>query len=542
MSYLVLARKWRPLTFADLVGQSHISRTLEKAILAKRVAHAFLFTGTRGVGKTTTARILAMALNCEKGPAISPCGVCHSCKDIKNGVGLDVLEIDGASNRGIDEIRSLRETIAYTPSGGRHRIVIIDEVHMLTREAFNALLKSLEEPPPDFIFIFATTEPHKVPETILSRVQRYDFKRISPADIFGRLKAVCDAETIPFEEEALWMTAREAGGSMRDALTLLDQIIPFCDGKITSAEARNVLGLVNRETLMGLFDAIRNRDEAALLGIVSRVFTEGYDMAGFAARLEEHVRHLLISRVKGMDPEIAGLSGEEMALYRTQSMKFEGTDLLRMQEILFQLAARMGRSVMPRFELETALLKLVHLDDAVDISEFLRNAASGEVKKKTENALTDAAVSSGTIRENGTAREFNFVELKARWHEQLSALMNENARIGTYLSYSFILNADEKEIRIGIPKSMQFQYQQLVRPEQLHVLIDFFRNRYGYGGRVSVEAVEDEKSGIHLGPERASVMKEAVPAPVKEPININEAVRREPIIGTLLDMFNGEVR
>jgi DNA polymerase-3 subunit gamma/tau len=221
MSYLVLARKWRPHTFSELVGQQHVAETLEKAIESSRIAHAFLFTGTRGVGKTSTARILAMALNCEKGPTPKPCGKCSSCREVKGGIGLDVMEIDGASNRGIDDVRELREQIAYTPAKGKYRIVIIDEVHMLTKEAFNALLKSLEEPPPNFIFIFATTEPHKVPETILSRVQRYDFRRISHADILKRLQFICDAEKIACEAEGLSFIVRKADGSMRDALTLL---------------------------------------------------------------------------------------------------------------------------------------------------------------------------------------------------------------------------------------------------------------------------------------------------------------------------------
>lgn len=381
MSYLVLARKWRPLTFADLVGQEHIGKTIERAIESKRVAHAFLFTGTRGVGKTTTARILAMALNCEKGPTVNPCGVCSSCKEIKSGVGLDVMEIDGASNRGIDAIRELREQIAYTPAGGKHRIVIIDEVHMLTREAFNALLKSLEEPPPNFIFIFATTEPNKVPETILSRVQRYDFKRISPLDVQKRLKHICEAESLVFEESALLFLAQKAAGSMRDALTLLDQVIPFCSDKITLESVKSVLGLVDADLYFTLFDQILSKEEAGLAKQVARVFAEGVDLSEFVLGMEEHVRHLLLSRIPDLDDNVLTLSSEEKARYAAQSNRFHPTDLLRLTEILSSLSQKLARSQMPRFDLEVALMKLARMDSAVEISALLKGEVQDQKKK-----------------------------------------------------------------------------------------------------------------------------------------------------------------
>ena len=557
MSYLVLARKWRPALFADLVGQSHVARTLETAIARGRVAHAFLFTGTRGVGKTTTARILAMALNCEKGPSGSPCGACHSCREIKNGVGLDVMEIDGASNRGIDEIRSLRETIAYTPAGGKYRIVIIDEVHMLTKEAFNALLKSLEEPPPNFIFIFATTEPHKVPETILSRVQRYDFKRIAPPDIFGRLKHICGEEKLAAEEEALWIIARKANGSMRDALTLLDQVIPFCSGKISAAEVRGVLGLAGAGAYRDLFNAVQAGDEAACMRIVAGVFAQGADLSEFVLGMEEHLRHLLLSRIPGIDPDAVNLPAGEIASFREQAGAFQAMDLLRMLEIVSQLGFRMSRSAMPRFELEAALMKLANMDASVDIAALLSGtppARDEAPKKKMTGALPEPPASGGPpspateappreeIPPPPPARELNFTELKEKWRTHLSAIMDDNMRVGTFLSFSFILSADEAEIRIGVPRSHQFQYQQLIKPDHLRYLMDFFRNRCGYAGRIAVEAVEDEKSRIHLGAERGEALKSAESAPPKTERNINEAVRKEPILGALLDVFNGEVR
>jgi DNA polymerase-3 subunit gamma/tau len=247
MSYLVFARKWRPLTFDDVVGQEHVTGTLKKAIEKNRIAHAYIFSGTRGVGKTTTARILARALNCDKGPTPDPCGTCDSCKGVVSGSSFDVLEIDGASNNSVDDIRQLRENVGYSAMGGKYRIFVIDEVHMLSKAAFNALLKTLEEPPPGVIFIFATTEPQKIPATIHSRCQRYDFRRIVPEQILERLEKICTTETISYEKAALMLIARKADGSMRDALSLLDQVCSYCPERLAEQEVRLVLGLVGME-------------------------------------------------------------------------------------------------------------------------------------------------------------------------------------------------------------------------------------------------------------------------------------------------------
>ena len=546
MSYLVLARKWRPLTFDDLIGQAHIARTLAKAIETKRVAHAFLFTGTRGVGKTTTARLLAMALNCEKGPTAKPCGVCHSCREIQGGIGLDVMEIDGASNRGIDEIRDLREHIAYTPVGGKSRIVIIDEVHMLTKEAFNALLKSLEEPPPNFIFIFATTEPQKVPETILSRIQRYDFKRISPVDVMARLKFICLEEKIAFDEEALLLVARKANGSMRDALTLLDQIIPFCTGQLTSVEVRSVLGLVDTESYLTLFQSLLAKDEGAVMERVAAVFAEGYDLAEFSDGLQEHVRHLLLARLRNADPVLFNLPADAFDKLREQSKQFHETDLLRMLDILSRLTYRISNSTMPRFELEAALLKLARLDDAVEISALLRGAGP-EQKKKSDLTPSQRLIPKPPISVSPPPQEempivtLGLSDLKVRWRDCVKAITMENMKIGTYLSYSAVLDTQENEIRIGIPRNLSFQYQQMMKPDNQRVLIDFFKRHCGYEGHLSLESMDEEK-GMPASGGNGVAASGVSAGPIPRTMNINEAAEKEPIIGTLLDMFNGEVK
>ena len=297
MSYLVLARKMRPQVFEEVIGQRHITQTLQNAISQNRVAHAFLFTGARGVGKTSTARILAKALNCEKGPSINPCNQCTSCREISAGNSMDVIEIDGASNRGIDEIRELRENVRYTPAKSRYKIFIIDEVHMLTREAFNALLKTLEEPPSHILFVFATTEPHKIPTTILSRCQRYDFKRIPLREIAENLKRITETEEVRVTPRGLLSIARESEGSMRDAQSLLDQVISYAGKEIKDEDLVDVLGLVDRKLLHDTIDAIAKQDAGRCMEIVEQVYQYGYDVQHFCRELLQTLRNLILLKV-----------------------------------------------------------------------------------------------------------------------------------------------------------------------------------------------------------------------------------------------------
>ena len=278
MAYVALYRRWRPESFADLVGQEHISRTLSRAVTSGQTSHAYLFTGPRGTGKTSTAKILARALNCAEGPTLTPCGVCDSCRSISDGSSMDVFEIDAASNRGIDEIRDLRESVKFAPTEGHYKIYIIDEVHMLTTEAFNALLKTLEEPPERVIFILATTEPHKVPATIQSRCQRYDFHRITVTEIRDRLLYVCKESDIAAEEDALDIIAAQADGGMRDALSILDQCMALAEGTLTAERVQEALGLVGRAWIRRMAGEIAARDAAALIAQLSELLQSGREL------------------------------------------------------------------------------------------------------------------------------------------------------------------------------------------------------------------------------------------------------------------------
>lgn len=375
MSYLVLARKWRPRTFDDVIGQEHITETLKRAIEKNRVAHAYIFTGTRGVGKTTTARILARALNCDNGPTPEPCGTCESCKTIIAGNSFDVLEIDGASNNKVDDVRELRDNIGYASMGGKYRIFVIDEVHMLSKAAFNALLKTLEEPPKNVVFIFATTEPHKIPETIQSRCQRYDFRRISTEQILSQLETILTKSEIPFERSGILLVARKAEGSMRDALSLLDQVLSSCKETIGEKEVRSVLGLVDLDTYSKVIDAIVQRNPAPMLEVVEDVLFQGYDLHEFLTGLEEHLRNLILAGIPGvLDNKRLSVhidSEEHRRRFSEQASQFTEATLLRMVELVKKAEYELKWSAFGRFLVETMLLKLVYLDNTASVEQIL---------------------------------------------------------------------------------------------------------------------------------------------------------------------------
>src|SRR3990167_1967535 len=304
MSYLVLARKYRPQTFAEVIGQDHITQLLKRSIESKRIAHAFLFCGPRGIGKTSCARILAKSLNCQEGPTLTPCGQCVACREITSSNSFDVIEIDGASNRGIEEIRTLRENVKFAPSYGRYKIYIVDEVHMLTPEAFNALLKTLEEPPAHVKFIFATTEPHKLPATILSRCQRFDFRRIPLKDIIVKLKEVAKEEKLDIEEDVFLYIGKASDGSMRDAESILDQTSSLSKGKATLKDVVDSLGMIEQETLFRSADLIIERNTKEAIHLVGRVLDSGKDEKQFLTELLEHFRNIMIAK--------AGISSGEL--------------------------------------------------------------------------------------------------------------------------------------------------------------------------------------------------------------------------------------
>ncbi|KAB0671418.1 DNA polymerase III subunit gamma/tau [Oryzomonas sagensis] len=371
MSYVVLARKYRPQTFSELTGQEHVSRTLQNAIDTGRVAHAFLFTGARGVGKTSSARILAKALNCEQGLTTEPCNVCPICKEITDGTSTDVFEIDGASNTGVDDVRDLRDNIKYLPSHSRYKIFIIDEVHMLSTSAFNALLKTLEEPPAHVKFIFATTEPHKVPVTILSRCQRFDFKRILLPKLIERLRFIAGEEGISISDAALAMIARKGDGSMRDSLSVFDQVLAFCGNSVSDEDVATMIGAVDRRLLAEISAAVFAGDTQGVLAGVKRVDGVGYNMRQFCQELIDHFRNLLVIRSVKSPEEILDLAEAELEELRRQAGGFSAQEIQRRLTLLLKAETEMAYATFPRLILEIALLKAATLVPVIPIQELL---------------------------------------------------------------------------------------------------------------------------------------------------------------------------
>jgi DNA polymerase III subunit gamma/tau len=408
MSYVVLARKWRPQQFEDVIGQEHVARTLTNAIHQDRVAHAFLFCGPRGVGKTSTARILAKALNCKQGPTATPCYNCASCDEVSRGTAVDVFEIDGASNRGVGEIRELREGVNYSASRDRYKIYIIDEVHMLTTEAFNALLKTLEEPPPHVKFIFATTEPQKIPVTILSRCQRFDFKRIPVRKIVGLLEKITAAEGIHAEAAALSLIARQADGGGRDALSLTDQVVSFTSGQVTEAEVAEILGVASRELLFRLSGALLHGDVETALSILDEVHHSGHDVQQFAAALVAHQRDLTVVRVTGGGGRMTDLTEAELATARDQVASVEPSVLHRSFHLMVLAAEEMSQSTWPKLLFEMALVKLASIEPLVPIDLLVKRLETLEsgilIGEPPEGGSNAAAPSSPPMPPAGPAQ------------------------------------------------------------------------------------------------------------------------------------------
>ena len=368
MAYVALYRRWRPERFADLVGQEHISRTLSRAVTSGQTSHAYLFTGPRGTGKTSTAKILARALNCAEGPTLTPCGVCDSCRSISDGSSMDVFEIDAASNRGIDEIRDLRESVKFAPTEGHYKIYIIDEVHMLTTEAFNALLKTLEEPPERVIFILATTEPHKVPATIQSRCQRYDFHRITVTEIRDRLIYVCKESDIAAEEDALGIIAAQADGGMRDALSILDQCMALAEGTLTAERVQEALGLVGRAWIRRMAGEIAARDAAALIAQLSELLQSGRELKQVLAELAQHFRRLMIAGVGGAVSAAELCAGDAEEL-RMDAAQFTQEEIMAILRRLNETMQELRTSPQPRIAVETLLIGLCHTEGTAPSGE-----------------------------------------------------------------------------------------------------------------------------------------------------------------------------
>src|ERR1700733_1749378 len=377
--YQVIARKYRPQSFDDLLNQEHIKTTLRNAIAQNRIAHGYIFSGQRGTGKTTTARIVARCLNCEKGPTDQPCGVCASCLEVTAGGSVDVIEIDAASNRGINEMRELRENVRYQPARDRYKIFIVDEAHQITNEAFNALLKTIEEPPPWAVFILCTTESHKIPATIASRCQHFSFRSVDFNDLIERMREICVAEGIETDDEALSVIAQSGEGSVRDSLSALDQAIACCGNKLEAAEVRALLGAFSLDAMAQVSTALANQDGGAVLALVDELERNGGSPQHFSRELSRYVRNLLVTRISGADSRLVTASPSERAEMARIAATFTEEDLTRYLQLGLDLFRDLQFSLQPRFHLEIGLLKMVQAGKLISIEDALASLGTQPV-------------------------------------------------------------------------------------------------------------------------------------------------------------------
>jgi len=564
MSYIAFARKYRPRIFDEIMGQPHITTTLKNALLKDRVAHAYLFAGPRGVGKTTTARILAKALNCEKPKKPDPCNSCASCNEISQGISMDILEIDGASNRGIDEIRNLRDSIKFAPSKGKFKVYIIDEVHMLTAEAFNALLKILEEPPAHAKFIFATTHPHKVPPTILSRCQRFDFRRILTKDILENLKSITKTEKLKVGDEALALIARSADGSMRDAQVILDQIVSFTEGKADMEDVLNILGLINEEILFALADAIKERNADGALKIIAKVVDEGKDIFQVVLALIEHFRNLLVLKVGKDRDALLDLTNDKIKRFDEQAKKFGSEEILYIIYTLSNTIDFVRKTDMTRIPFETAVIKLANRNPAVSIDDIIKRVERLEAGKTTaspviarsspsdlerrsnlkenfqeaeqsKKEIASPLVGLAMTRENsaGDGNNANQVKFFEAWPSIVNFIKAKKISIASYLEEGYPIEISADTVTIGFPKEFRFHKEALESAENKRLIEEAIKEVSKLQMRINLSLIEPN-----------SITDSAAKGYFKETLGSGAGTQGEevdPIVKEALNIFNGEI-
>jgi len=485
MSYLVLARKYRPQTFDEVIEQVHITRTLTNAISSGRVAHAILFSGPRGTGKTTVARILAKAMNCDQGPTPAPCNDCRSCHEITGGHAVDVFEIDGASNNSVDQVRELRENIKYMPAHSPYKIYIIDEVHMLSAAAFNALLKTLEEPPAHVMFMFATTEPHKIPITILSRCQRYDFRRIGLDSISSHMASLCRQEGYEISAESLDLIARETGGSMRDGLSLLDQLMTCAQGPVDHEQVLDILGVIDRKVIFDLAGSILSADTPAVLDHLDNVYDRGIDIRKLYADLLEHFRNLLIAAMGHKIDKLIDLPSGEIEQLINQAKSLSAGELSQIFDMLFKAEASIRLSPQPRLALEMALIRLLQskpslpIDVLIDKLDALRQEISaGEPVTRDEPELSSpASADSNEIPAEPGAKIDRSSPVKKKtsgkadqvWQQICEVMSHKNPSLAANLLKCILKNSEEHLLEIEVPDN-GFTINMIQRDKHMAVL------------------------------------------------------------------------
>jgi len=550
--YQVLARKWRPQQFDDVVGQEHVTTTLKNAIEQKRLAHAYLFVGPRGIGKTSTARIFAKALNCVKGPTATPCDKCDNCLEITEGRSLDVLEIDGASNNGVEQVRELRDTVRYAPARGKFKIYIIDEVHMLTTQAFNALLKTLEEPPAHVKFIFATTEPQKVLPTILSRCQRFDLRRIPANLIVKHLKEIAKKEKVTIDDEALAAIARGAEGGLRDAESTLDQLIAFCGNKIAEADVLSVFGLVAQDRIAALTDAILDGQTTKALQVLKDLDDAGKDLQRLAADLLDHFRNLLVVTLGAEGVASLQLPDTEMELLIAQAKRTDSDAVLRIIDALAAAEGRLRYALSKRVFFEIALVKAVKARDMVGIDGLLKKlnelksgVLSGPPAGDVPVARVAPAARVAPVATPARIREATPANSQASVDEAWAYALEHLGKV-TPLAKSYLVGTRPQGLR-GNVLVVQFDPEFADRkefanhPRNIEILQTSLKEKLRMDIALKFE-VGEASSAPTPKPTAAAPAKSGAPIRVAEPAKMNvEDFKNDPLIKKALEIFKGTI-
>jgi len=568
MSYQVIARKWRPQSFKDLVGQQHVTETLANALKNNRVAHAYIFSGARGVGKTTAARILAKAMNCVKGPTPEPCGECDSCKEIAAGTSLDVIEIDAASNRGIDQIRELREMVRYAPAASRSKVVILDEAHMLTGEASNALLKTLEEPPDRVIFVMATTEPENLADTIRSRSQHFHFRALTFTEIAGRLEEIAKKENLKIDPGAMAVIARMAEGSLRDALSLLEQARAYCGDTIPDKDVRELLGVVPDDALEELVGAISSGSADRALGLVHAFQKEGRNLQHFCREAIRHMRNLLIARVCGADSDLIAATPDQRPALARAAAQFSEEDLTRFFQILLQTDDDLRRKPDPRVHLEMGLLRLINASRLAPLEELLTELNSGATGAGTSTGMARGAapgissvpasamrsIAPSVAASTPVPAKLNTAPTIAKNDAVTEEFTTPNKGNGTAIEVSGLSTEQVAEIKVGIQAQQKFLGELVDQSSRweldgAELRIYFAPEKRPFAemleGRDSLERVRAISSNVLGRPVRVCAKLEAVAAAASSARGGTQELRaqfeRDPMVRSMLQRFGGKI-
>ncbi len=532
--YEVLARKWRPQQFDDVIGQQHVTSTLKNAIEQQRLAHAYLFVGSRGIGKTTIARVFAKALNCVHGPTPTPCDQCDPCKEIREGRSLDVLEIDGASNNGVEQVRDLRDNVRFAPTRGKYKVYIIDEVHMLSTAAFNALLKTLEEPPPHVKFIFATTEPQKVLATILSRCQRFDLRRIPARLIVDHLRTIAASEQVKIDDAALTAIARGAEGGLRDAESALDQLIAFCGDTITEADVLQVFGLVAHEKLAGLTDALIDGQTSVALGIVKELDEVGKDLQRIMADVLDHFRNLLVMSLGTEAAKLLEVPETELALLKAQAGRVDSDAVLRMIDALTNAESRLRYALSKRVFLEIAFVRAIKAKQMVGLEGILQKL--NELKASTPASPTTASTGSAPVARPAApaspAAPSGPVSLEEAWQAAVEHFGKVMPYAKSQLTSAKLIGIQGGIITVGFEPDFKAQRDFVAQARNLEVLQATLKEKLRRDVQVKFEIT------AAAAPSATAAARTASPAPVARTM---EEFKNDPLIQKALEVFKGTI-